>query len=482
MSKLSSTGRTKRGRVAVLVGAMGAALLGLLVAERATSQEGRTPPDVTELARQAQEASKNLRSELRQPGKVSRTSLPVFRAGAAQVEITPTKPMYLDGYFSDRLSTGVHDPIYAKAIVLDDGRTRVALVVADLIGYYHQWVREARAKQDVVPARNVVICTTHNHATPCTLGVFGPRGAVELDYIRWVGERMAEAIRKAASGLRPARVGFAAVELPVDEKGEIPGVARNWHNPGVVDPALLVMRLEEADGNKPIATAINFGNHPDVLGDKTTQISADFFQYIYAQVTAELGGMTLVFNRGLGGVEPIGMGTNDMDEAEMHMERIGRIVSQHALRAAAKIEWVDDPRVRIRRTECLFPLLSPEMAKAVAAGAIPVKVEGGAQQNEMSLVDIGPAQMLTVPGEPHPEVIFKLTDMMDARYRFVLAMADDEIGYVVPGELYNPEGIQEMLSAGQDNEFVVLSAAAQLLGVNAYVEPECLEGMESKLP
>lgn len=436
-----------------------------------------------DLRSRARTLSASVRHAVPMPAKVPCDPRPVFRAGAAEVDITPRKPMYLDGYWNHRLSTGVHSPLYAKAIVLDDGRTRVGLVVLDLIAFYNEWVRDARGRQDAVKPENVTICTTHTHSSPCMLGVFGPPGkSVDTEYVHWVKDRAAEALRKAAANLRPARLGFAQGELPVQD-GAIADVAVNWHNPGVVEAGLPVMRLEEAETRKPIATLVNFGNHPDVLGDKTTLVSSDCFHYIRENVGAGLRGVALVFNRACGGIEPIGQGANEMDVAEGHMKRIGRVVADQVVAAMRNVEWLDAPRVSARRVQCAFPVLSEEMVKASVRGLLPVTPgDDGGTRSEMTLIEVGSAQLLTVPGEVHPEVAFKLLDMMPAKYRFILSMGDDEIGYIVPGELYNPKGIQELLSTGPDNERVVMNGAARLLGVGGYIEPECIEGMRSRLP
>jgi len=133
--------------------------------------------------------------------------------------------------------------------------------------------------------------------------------------------------------------------------------------------------------------------------------------------------------------------------------------------------------------ECVFPVLSDWMIEASARDKLPVKVRpDGGTLSEMALFEVGPALFLTAPGEVHPEVTFKLLDMMTGKYRFMLSMAEDEIGYIVPAELYNPKGIQELLSTGPDNERIVLYTAAQLLGVRSYLEPECIKGMKSRLP
>lgn len=425
-----------------------------------------------EIRNAARAASRALREELKPPTKIAHTGAPPLQAGVACVDITPTKPTYLDGYWSERLSTGVHAPLRVKALVLDDGRTRLALVVADLIAYFYQWVTQARAAQDAVPPENVIICTTHTHSCPCLLGMFGPPGSVDMGYVEEIGRRMAAAIEEAAGKLRPVRVGCGVGQLPL-ENGEIPFFARNWHNPGVLDTSVPLMRIVDADGGAPLANLVNLGNHTDVLGEHSVYISPDYLAYVYEGVTADLGGETLVFQRGLGGVEPIPQGVNDIAEAKEHMGRVGGVACAAVHAAAERLEWLESPRLSIRTTRCEFPMTSGEVLKAYSAGLLPVSVEGGAAVNEMALVEIGPVQLLTVPGEPHPEVIFKLDDMMRGRYNFVLAMAQDEIGYVVPAEIFDPAGIQELLSTGRDNELVVLSAARQLLGVQGFQEPAC---------
>lgn len=425
----------------------------------------------------AREARKALKHDLHEPAVVPRERA-LLRVGTAEIDITPSKPHYLDGYWNHRLTTRVRDPLKARAIVIDDGRTRVAIVVADLIAYFHQWVVRARALQNAVPHENVIICTTHTHASPCVLGMFGPPGSVDEKYIEWAGAKMAEAIELAAGNLRPARAGFGQAAMPVAD-GEIPGFARNWHNPGVIDPDVLIAHWADAESGKPIATLLNFGNHPDVLGDHTTDVSADYLSFVYSEIERRVGGSVLAIQRGLGGVEPIPQGVNDMAEAERAMKSIAGVAIEAAMHAYENLKWQEEPRLTLRRFACRFPVTSPEVLKAHGMGLMSVSPDGGVQNNEMFLIEIGGAQFLTVPGEPHPEVIFKLTDMMTGRFKFVLGMAQDEIGYIVPRELFNPAGIQELLSAGKDNEFVVLTAAAKLLGVDGYVLPKCLEKTEA---
>lgn len=429
--------------------------------------------DSAEALRQAGRAERrSLLASKKEPSGIAADDA-VFRAGTASVDITPENGGYLDGYWNHRPIQGVRDRLMARALVVDDGRTRVVVVASDLIAFFHQWVEDARARQSAVPARNVILCATHTHASPCLLGMFGPPGSVDPTYVEWLGERMADAIEQAAADMRPAKVGFATARLPVVD-GEVPGFCRNWHNPGVVDPNVLVAHFADSDTGDTIATLVNVGNHPDVLGDQTTTVSADYVAEAVRIVGAATGGNVLMIQRAVGGVEPIPQGINDPAEAEVALKAVGGVAADAVLRALGDLAWQEAPRVSVRRVGCRFPVTSPEVLKAHALGLMSVSPDGGAQRNEMLLVEIGGAQFLTVPGEPHPEVVFKLADMMTSRWPFVLSMAQDEIGYIVARELFNPAGIQELLSAGRDNEFVVLTAAAELLGVEGYRVPDCL--------
>src|ERR1035437_7923201 len=92
-----------------------------------------------------------------------------FSVGAAEIDITPPAGYRLAGYFNERLATGTHDPLHAKAIVLRQGADQVALVSCDLIGVSLSVTTNARAQASAltgIPLSNIVICATHSHTGP----------------------------------------------------------------------------------------------------------------------------------------------------------------------------------------------------------------------------------------------------------------------------------------------------------------------------
>src|SRR5687768_5233122 len=97
-----------------------------------------------------------------------------LRAGASAVKITPSlgRTVYIAGYDRNRVAEAVHDDLWARALVLDDGFTRVAVVVCDLIGLSNSRVRRIRRGIRGAPGDNVLIACTHVHSGPDTLGLW----------------------------------------------------------------------------------------------------------------------------------------------------------------------------------------------------------------------------------------------------------------------------------------------------------------------
>src|SRR6267154_5598463 len=92
-----------------------------------------------------------------------------LRIGAAEIDITPPIGHRMAGYFDERLATGVHDPLHAKAIILQQGREQIAMVFCDLVGVSLNITTNARAQASQktgIPVSNIVICATHSHTGP----------------------------------------------------------------------------------------------------------------------------------------------------------------------------------------------------------------------------------------------------------------------------------------------------------------------------
>lgn len=141
-----------------------------------------------------------------------------FRAGAATSNITPEIGLDIIGGFSPIPSTHIHDELHARCLVLDDGKTKLALVVCDLLGLSRSLSVEARNQIQAatgIPPENVLISGTHTHSAASTLGERGYSSDQELnDYQKFVAKRISDGVRRAVNVLRPAQIGFGSVDVP----------------------------------------------------------------------------------------------------------------------------------------------------------------------------------------------------------------------------------------------------------------------------
>src|SRR3954470_13882883 len=141
-------------------------------------------------------------------------------AGAATSNITPNIGEEIIGGFMPFPSTHVHDELHARCLALDDGKTKLAIVVCDLLGMHRSVSVEARRMIEEatgIPASNVSISCTHTHSASSAMGSL-PRSYVSdmelTDYQRFVARRIADGVRCAVNNLRPAQIGFGTVDIP----------------------------------------------------------------------------------------------------------------------------------------------------------------------------------------------------------------------------------------------------------------------------
>jgi hypothetical protein len=189
-----------------------------------------------------------------------------LRAGAARVSITPTADEFPYQIGREKPFVGVHDDVYARALVLDDGKTRVALVVEEVESVPDPKGTVTQVAQALgVPESNVIVSATHTHES-LTVFIHGskltPAQQAEIEHCR---SGAVNAARQAAVNLQPARISFGRGEAYVNiNNGEQAGIAY-WYDPkGPADKTLDVIRLESA-GGQPIALVVNYGTHAETM-------------------------------------------------------------------------------------------------------------------------------------------------------------------------------------------------------------------------
>jgi len=236
-------------------------------------------------------------------------------AGAATCNITPVLGTAIIGGFLPISATDVHDELHARCLVLDDGQTKLALVVVELLGIGDSVSIEARKlieKETGIPSSNVLISAIHTHSAASALGTEFKSPQKADGYQLFVARRIADGVKCAANRLRPAEVGFATAQAPEHvfnrrwflKSGAIPnnpfgGSDQVKMNPpagspdllkpaGPTDPTVSILAVREP-GGRPIAVYSAYSLHY-VGGVKRGDISADYYGMYCRRLERLMGG------------------------------------------------------------------------------------------------------------------------------------------------------------------------------------------------
>lgn len=284
-----------------------------------------------------------------------------LRVGAAEIVITPPTGTPMAGYYATRLSTGVHDDLRAKAIVIESGGRRVAFVACDLVGIPPGVVDEAREilqGATGIPGGNVMISATHSHTGPLIpdggvrAGAYGGDLDIAKRYRAELPRKIAESVRLAVAKLAPARasVGRGREEsVSFNRRFFMKDGTVGWNpgklNPNIVKPAgpidpELPVVLFESEAGDPIATYVNFALHQDTVGGM--EASADF-AFALSTILGKVkgGGMTTLFTQATSGnINHIDVSTKEPQKGHDEAARIGTVLAGEVVKTYARLSPV----------------------------------------------------------------------------------------------------------------------------------------------
>lgn len=289
---------------------------------------------------------------------VSQNAMSELRAGVAKAEVTPPigGPMYGYGARGSNVSQGVHDPLYAKVLILDDGTAKLAIVTLDLGAFSRENTDNVRAivakKTDIT---NILCLASHTHSAPRATDDFPSK---EEPWIREAEQKIADAIIEAASKLAPVSlsVGWGEVREGHNRRLILTDgtVHMFWGNrerlpTAPVDYELGVIRVTRENG-KTLATLVNFTCHPVVLGPENLEISADY-PGVFTRLVEEGGGGQCMFLQGAAGnINPFWDKTPPEDGAFEQVAIMGTAVAKEVLRVSSEMSTtVADTTISVHR-------------------------------------------------------------------------------------------------------------------------------------
>ena len=409
--------------------------------------------------------------------------------GLAEIEITPPLGYRMDGYFAERLSTGTKDPLKARALVFQQGATKMALVVADLLGLPQALTTEVRtlaAQKTGIPVTNIAITATHTHTGPMFSGPrarlfseqaaakFGTDPLASVKYPEMLRDRLVEVIVAATAGLSPAALEFVrATEDRVSFNRRFhmkDGTVR--FNPGVLNPDIvraagptdpdLPFVLITKDG-KAVGSLTVFALHLDTVGG--TEYSADYPSHLEHELRREFGERF---------ISVFGLGTcGDINHLDVSGRRrlqsrlIGQQLAVDVLSARPRTALAT-PSLGAVSARVTLPLRKVSDAQAAAARAGMSKVGTSAvpfltQVDIVTTLDLanrGPSldvevqvfrlhpdlAMVLLPGEVFADLGLAIKQASPFAHTLVIELSNDNPAYI-PTEKAFKEGSYETVNS-----------------------------------
>lgn len=357
-----------------------------------------------------------------------------LRAGIAVRVVTPDPLLPLSGGMGPTSpAREKRGELTVRALVLENDGIRVGFVSADFLGFPAVLGDRVRARVKGIPGDHLLIGATHTHSAPEPYAFPDGKGGTtaDLKYLDSVVNRAVEAINEAVAGLRPAVLKIATGEA----KGRI---AYNYYAPDLYDPRASVIQAVGADG-KPFATLVNYAVHPEVLGSSRGICSPDLVGPLYDRIAGAGGGTGIFMNGAQGGMVTADNRRPD-GEANSWEEciRIGTLLADECLRLVRSAPVEEDPRLKVLVREVSFPVESPLMLSVLRGSPLGYRTDAeGRVTTRVHLVELGSAEILTIPGEALPNIGYYLKRKMRGDHNLLFGLTNDAFGYILTAVDWN---------------------------------------------
>ncbi|MFO0907348.1 MAG: hypothetical protein U0794_03125 [Isosphaeraceae bacterium] len=371
-------------------------------------------------------------------GSIPNPAKAEIQVGAAVRNITPSPLLPVSGGMGiPRPAKEKKGELTARAMVVRKGDTTIAIVGLDLLGFPSVLGERVRAKVERIPGKNILIGSSHTHSAPdCYAFPDGKGGHTgDLAYMDRVCTEAAAAVNEAIDRLAPATLRIATGEA----KGKI---AYNYYAPDLYDRRMSVIQAIGRDG-KTLATLVNYAIHPEVLGNEVGILSPDLIGPLCDTLESKAGGVALFMNGAQGGM--ITADNRELDRPSDAQRgywhdgrrwdeclRIGRLMADEALRIVKDAPVQADPTLYCDAIDVRFPVESDGMWAVIQHSPLKYPRNDDRSINaRVNLVNLGNAQILTIPGEALPNIGFYLKRKMRGTNNLLFGLTNEAFGYIL---------------------------------------------------
>lgn len=422
-------------------------------------------------------------------------------AGASLSNITPALGCSIAGGMTNGIGTEIHDELHVRSLVLDNGKTRLALATCDLCVLPREPID--RAKQLIerytgIPRSNILISATHTHSAPPAAHLF--QSVPDPKYVDWLVVRIADGVRRAVNHLQPARIGWGSGRegsLVFNRRYRMkPGTAGTdpfgrssdtvKMNPGIgnpdvigpagpVDPEVSVLAVESLDG-RPICVLASYALHY-VGGVGSGHISADYFA-AWATAMAVLAGMPngqtadppfvpMLANACSGNINNVDVmhGPQARNRPYEKMQKVADILAAECYRTWRTLKFADEVELAASEEELDLGVRLPDASDVAAARKILAAAPSGEQylgirevyaretvilsesypatiKTVVQAMRIGSLGIATFPGEAFVELGMEVKSRSPFKPTMLIELANDYRGYIPTVEAFEVGGYE----------------------------------------
>ncbi|HEU4420898.1 MAG TPA: hypothetical protein VFT55_18305 [Planctomycetota bacterium] len=368
--------------------------------------------------------------------------------GSAERDVTPEVGGYLAGFDPARTSTGVASPLKVRALVLEAGSRRIAIVGVDNLGLMREdvdWIKMGLAG---FANGDVFVCSSHTHAGPDMIGLWGfwfMSSGRDRDYLVRLREATTAAVAEARAKAAPARLLRGQAMLPPS------GLVKNANRSSVFDRRVTVLHAQALDDGRPLGSLLHLACHPEVQPRRNTAISADFVGALCDEWRARGHGQAVFANGALGAMVSPDVQPRD----ETGVATFGKGACDLCEKALREAEPLVVDEVEVRRADVYLPMISAGFRVGRLTTVLERELFDGAARSTVGFLRLGSFEAVAVPGEMEPALAARLRAQLRRPDLVVLGLCDDEVGYLLrEQEARDPEFAYERsmspcLSAGE---------------------------------
>ncbi len=355
-----------------------------------------------------------------------------FMVGASQAPVNPAIQSYIAGHTQNRKFTGIRDSLFAKAVVVSTEESNITILTVDCIGLLYPQLQDIRkiVQQEAsgINASHIVLSSTHTHAGPDVVGLWGPdlmHSGVDSTYI---GFLVKTAARQIITAWNNRKITKAVYGEGIHGEGWVFNISESAE----LDRSVTVLQFIDKAG-KSVASLTNFACHPTFVDAVHHEVSADYPQGFYRKMNRSLGGVNLFIQGAIGGwVQP----ENEPQTFEQAYFRGSELADKTISLLQHSIQ-VKGNSIGFSSRIFDLPVENAGFSQLSQAGVINRKIDSGVT-TEIAWFSMGNAQFATHPGETVPAMSYASKDLMKAGGpKFVMGLSMDALGYILKPSFFD---------------------------------------------